>query len=244
MKCALITGSSGGIGASIAVTLAQQGYGIIINYNKNKEKGENLADIIQKSYNVPAIAVKCDVSNCEEVKAMFKLAQDNFGGVDVLVNNAGIAQQKLFTDITNEEWRTMMGTNLDSLFYCCKEALPYMISQKNGVIINISSMWGQVGASCEVHYSTAKAGVIGFTKALAKEVAPSGIRVNCISPGVVMTEMMKDFDEETLQELKEETPLQKLGTPKNIADAVAFLVSSKAEFITGQNLAVNGGFII
>lgn len=244
MKCALITGSSNGIGASIAVTLAQQGYGIIINYNKNKEKGENLADIIQKSYNVPAIAVKCDVSNCEEVKAMFKLAQDNFGGVDVLVNNAGIAQQKLFTDITTEEWRTMMGTNLDSLFYCCKEALPYMISQKSGVIVNISSMWGQVGASCEVHYSTAKAGVIGFTKALAKEVAPSGIRVNCISPGVVMTEMMKGFDEETLQELKEETPLQKLGTPKNIADAVAFLVSSKAEFITGQNLAVNGGFII
>ena len=138
----------------------------------------------------------------------------------------------------------MMGTNLDSLFYCCKEALPYMISQKKGVIINISSMWGQVGASCEVHYSTAKAGVIGFTKALAKEVALSGIRVNCVSPGVVMTDMMSCFDEETLQDLREETPLQKLGTPKNIADAVAFLASSKAEYITGQNLAVNGGFII
>ena len=244
MKCALITGSSSGIGASIAVTLAQQGYGIIVNYNKNKEKGENLASIITKSYNVPAIALKCDVADYEQVKAMFRLAQDNFGGVDVLVNNAGIACQKLFTDISTEEWRTMMGTNLDSLFYCCKEALPYMISRKKGVIINISSMWGQVGASCEVHYSTAKAGVIGFTKALAKEVAPSGIRVNCVSPGVVMTDMMNGFDEETLKELKEETPLQKLGTPKNIADAVAFLASSKAEFITGQNLAVNGGFII
>jgi len=244
MKCALITGSSGGIGASIAVNLAQQGYAIVINYNKNKEKGESLADVITKSYNVPSIAVKCDVSNYDEVKAMFKVAQDNFGGVDVLVNNAGIAQQKLFTDITPEEWHTMIGTNLDSLFHCCKEALPYMISQKSGVIINISSMWGQVGASCEVHYSTAKAGVIGFTKALAKEVAPSGVRVNCISPGVVMTNMMNGFDEETLQELKEETPMQKLGTPKNIADAVAFLASSKAEFITGQNLAVNGGFVI
>lgn len=244
MRCALITGSSGGIGASIAVTLAQQGYAIVINYNKNKEKGENLADVITKSYNVPSIAVKCDVSDYDEVKAMFKLAQDNFGGVDVLVNNAGIAQQKLFTDITPDEWHSMIGTNLDSLFYCCKEALPYMISQKKGVIINISSMWGQVGASCEVHYSTAKAGVIGFTKALAKEVAPSGVRVNCVSPGVVMTDMMSSFDEETLQDLKEETPLQKLGTPKNIADAVAFLVSSKAEFITGQNLAVNGGFIV
>lgn len=244
MKCALVTGSSGGIGAAIAVALAQQGYGIVINYNKNREKGENLAKIITESYNVPSVAIKCDVSDYEEVKAMFAQANADFGGVDVLVNNAGIAQQKLFTDITPEEWHTMMGTNLDSLFYCCKEALPYMISQKKGVIINISSMWGQVGASCEVHYSTTKAGVIGFTKALAKEVAPSGVRVNSISPGVVMTNMMSGFDEETLQELKEETPLQALGTPKNIADAVSFLASSRAEFITGQNLAVNGGFII
>lgn len=244
MRCALITGSSNGIGASIAVALAQQGYGIVINYNKSKEKAENLAQVLTKSYNVPVITVKCDVSDYEEVKAMFQIAGANFGGVDVLVNNAGIAQQKLFTDITVEEWHKMIGVNLDSLFYCCKEALPYMISRKNGVIVNISSMWGQVGASCEVHYSTAKAGVIGFTKALAKEVAPSGIRVNCVSPGVIMTDMMKDFDEETLKELKEETPLQVLGTPKNVADAVAFLVSSKAEFITGQNLAVNGGFII
>ncbi len=244
MRCALITGSSGGIGASIAVALAQQGYGIIINYNKSKERAENLADVLVKSYNIPAMAIKCDVSNYDEVKEMFRLAKAEFGGVDVLVNNAGIAQQKLFTDITVDEWHKMMGTNLDSMFYCCKEALPHMISQKSGVIVNISSMWGQVGASCEVHYSTAKAGVIGFTKALAKEVALSGIRVNCVSPGVVMTDMMRDFDEETLKELKEETPLQTLGTPKNIADAVAFLVSSKADFITGQNLAVNGGFII
>lgn len=244
MRSALITGSSGGIGASIAVALAQQGYGIIINYNKNKERGENLADVLTKSYNIPAMAIKCDVSDYNEVKEMFRIANAEFGGVDVLVNNAGIAQQKLFTDITVEEWDRMMGTNLNSLFYCCKEALPYMISRKRGVIVNISSMWGQVGASCEVHYSTAKAGVIGFTKALAKEVGLSGVRVNCVSPGVVMTDMMKDFDEETLEELKEETPLNKLGTPKNIADAVAFLVSSKAEFITGQNLAVNGGFII
>lgn len=164
--------------------------------------------------------------------------------VDVLVNNAGISSQKLFTDIKDDEWKKTIGVNLNGVFYCCKNVLPQMINRKSGVIINISSMWGEVGASCEVHYSASKAGVIGLTKALAKEVAPSGVRVNCIAPGVIMTDMMEDFDGETINELKAETPLGRLGTPEDIAAAALFLASDNASFITGQTLGVNGGFII
>lgn len=244
MKTALITGASGGIGSALAVAFAQQGYAVVLNYNNSEEKARRLADVITESYRVPALAVKCDVSDYTQVCNMFSVIEENFGGVDVLLNNAGISEQSLFTDITAEQWRRMMGINLDSVFYCCKSALPYMISKKSGVIINISSMWGQTGASCEVHYSTAKAGIIGLTKALAKEVGPSGVRVNAIAPGVVMTDMMSSFSEEDVCQLKDETPLQKLGTPKNIADAAVFLASQKAEFITGQILGVNGGFVI
>ncbi len=244
MKTVLVTGASRGIGASIAVAFAQQGFAVVINYNNSKVKAENLAKIILDSYKVPALAIKCDVSDYTQVQEMFNTVNDSLGGVDVLVNNAGISSQKLFTDLSPEDWKNTMSINLDSMFYCCKSALPYMVSKKSGVIINISSMWGQTGASCEVHYSTAKAGVIGLTKALAKEVAPSGIRVNCIAPGVIMTDMMSSFDEQTINDLKNETPLQKLGTPKNIADAAVFLASSRAEFITGQILGVNGGFVI
>lgn len=169
---------------------------------------------------------------------------EEIGSVDVLVNNAGISSQKLFTDITDDEWKKTIGVNLDAVFYCCKNALPHMIRQKSGAIINISSMWGEVGASCEVHYSASKAGVIGLTKALAKEVAPSGVRVNCIAPGVIMTDMMSDYDDKTINELKDETPLGRLGTPEDIAAAALFLASDDASFITGQTLGVNGGFII
>ena len=244
MKTALITGASGGIGSALAVAFAQQGYAVVLNYNNSEEKARRLADVITESYRVPALAVKCDVSDYTQVCNMFSVIEENFGGADVLLNNAGISEQSLFTDITAEQWRRMMGINLDSVFYCCKSALPYMISKKSGVIINISSIWGQTGASCEVHYSTAKAGIIGLTKALAKEVGPSGVRVNAIAPGVVMTDMMSSFSEEDVCQLKDETPLQKLGTPKNIADAAVFLASQKAEFITGQILGVNGGFVI
>lgn len=244
MKTALITGASGGIGSALAVAFAQQGYAVVLNYNNSEEKARRLADVITESYRVPALAVKCDVSDYTQVCNMFSVIEENFGGADVLLNNAGISEQSLFTDITAEQWRRIMGINLDSVFYCCKSALPYMISKKSGVIINISSMWGQTGASCEVHYSTAKAGIIGLTKALAKEVGPSGVRVNAIAPGVVMTDMMSSFSEEDVCQLKDETPLQKLGTPKNIADAAVFLASQKAEFITGQILGVNGGFVI
>lgn len=174
---------------------------------------------------------------------MFKNIRSQLGEVDVLINNAGVSNQKLFTDITDDDWRETLGVSLDGAFYCSREALPHMIRQKSGVIINISSMWGEVGASCEVHYSAAKAGIIGLTKALAKEVAPSGIRVNCIAPGVIMTDMMKSFDEETIEELRLETPLERLGTPDDIAEAAMFLASERASFITGQVLSVNGGFV-
>ncbi|MGN1131038.1 MAG: elongation factor P 5-aminopentanone reductase [Ruminococcus sp.] len=244
MKTALVTGASRGIGSAVAVALAQMGYAVVINYRKSKDRAENLAKVITDSYKVPALAVQCDVSDSEQVAKMFSTIKNQLGGVDVLVNNAGVSSQKMLTDITVDEWKNTIGVNLHGAFYCSKEALPYMISKKQGSIINISSMWGQVGASCEVHYSTAKAGLIGFTKALAKEVALSNIRVNAVTPGVVMTDMMESFDDDTIALLKEETPLQKLGTPKNIADAVAFLVSEKAEFITGQVLGVNGGFVI
>lgn len=245
MKSVLITGGSGGIGTALCVAFAQAGYNVAIHSHSKLDKAENLAGIINKSYGVDTLAVQADVADRKSVNEMFDVIDSTFGKIDVLVNNAGIAQQKLFTDITADEWKNMIGINLDGVFNCTQEALKrYMIKNHSGVVLNISSMWGQVGASCEAHYSAAKAGVIGLTKALAKEVGLSGIRVNCICPGVVMTDMMKNFDEQTINELKEETPLNTLGTPKDIADSAIFLCSDKAKFITGQVLGVNGGFVI
>lgn len=245
MKSVLITGGSGGIGTALCVAFAKCGYDVAIHSHSKLEKAKNLAEIIKKSYGVNAIAIQADVTDRKSVNEMFDVIDGTFGKIDVLVNNAGIAQQKLFTDITQSDWKNMIGVNLDGVFNCSQEALKrYMIKNHRGVILNISSMWGQAGASCEVHYSASKAGVIGLTKALAKEVGLSGVRVNCICPGVVMTDMMKDFDEQTISELKEETPLNILGTPKDIAESAVFLCSDKAKFITGQVLGVNGGFII
>lgn len=245
MKTVLVTGGSGGIGTAICVAFAQAGYNVIIHSHSKIEKSEKLADILKSSYRVNAIAVQANVANRDSVNKMFDEIDKNFDSVDVLINNSGIAQQKLFTDITSDDWKNMMGVNLDGVFNCSQEVLKrYMIKNHSGVILNISSMWGQVGASCEVHYSASKAGVIGLTKALAKEVGLSGVRVNCICPGVIMTDMMKDFDEETINELKEEAPLNALGTPKDIADSALFLCSDKSKFITGQILGVNGGFVV
>lgn len=187
---------------------------------------------------------KADVSKQDQVKAMFDFCMDRFGSIDVLVNNSGISYEGLITDMDEEDWDRIIDTNLKSVFLCSKEALKHMISNHSGKIINISSMWGQVGASCEVAYSASKAGMIGFTKALAKEVGPSGINVNAIAPGVIMTDMMKDFDQSDIDYLKDETPLMRLGQPEDIANLVSFLVSDKADFITGQVLASNGGFVI
>ena len=245
MENVLITGGTGGIGTAMCVAFAQTGANIAVHYNKNRKKAENLADVLRNSYGVNAVAVQADVANRDSVNAMFDKIDSELGGVDILINNAGIAQQKLFTELTQDDWKAMLGTDLDGVFNCTQEALKrFMLPNHSGVILNISSMWGQAGASCEAHYSAAKSGVIGLTKALAKELGLSNIRVNCIAPGVVMTDMMKDFDEQTIKELKEETPLNTLGTPKDIADAAVFLCSDKAKFITGQILGVNGGFII
>lgn len=245
MRTAVITGASGGIGTAIALAFAGEGCNVVLQYNKGKDKAEALAEKIQKEYGMIALPVQADISSSQSVKSFFDEVEAKLSNVDVLVNNAGIAQQKLFTDITDEDWHRMIGTNLDGVFYCSREVLKrFMIKNHSGVILNISSMWGQAGASCEVHYSAAKAGVIGLTKALAKEVGLSNIRVNCIAPGVVMTDMMKSFDEQTINELKEEAPLNMLGQPEDIAQTAVFLCSDKANFITGQVLGVNGGFII
>lgn len=243
VKTVLITGASRGIGAEIARQFALNSYNVAINYNKSTTSAELLKDEIIKNGGKAEI-FKADVSNYTEVKAMVEAVYSIFGFIDILVNNAGISQQILFTDITPEIWANMLNTNLTSVYNCCNAVLPKMISEHKGNIINIASMWGETGGSCEVHYSTAKAGVIGLTKALAKEVGLSNIRVNCVSPGVIMTDMMSTFTQETLDSLKEETPLNKLGSSLDIANAVLFLADDKSSFITGQVLGVNGGILI
>ena len=239
MSTAVITGSARGIGAAIAALFADLGYNVVINYNTSEKEALELKEKLGDK----AIAVKADVSTSEGAKLLFEKANEAFGGVDVLVNNAGIAQQKLFTDITQADYDRMFDCNVRSVFNCCQCALPYMIHNKYGRIINVSSMWGIVGASCEVHYSASKAAVIGMTKALAREVAPSGITVNCIAPGVIDTPMNKCFDEETMNALIEETPVGRIGTPEDAARAVLFFADEKSGFITGQILGVDGAFI-
>lgn len=235
----LITGASRGIGAACAALFAQHGWRVVIHYHKKEEAARAQA---QKCG--AALVVQADISQSAEVERAFSQIEAQLGTVDVLVNNAGIAAQGLLTDVTDADWNTMIGTNLSGAFYCCRRALPAMIAKKRGKIINISSIWGMVGASCEVAYSAAKAGLIGMTRALAKEVAPSGIQVNCVAPGVVDTDMMTDFSMEDRRALAEETPLGRLGTPEDIARAVWFLASPDADFMTGQVLSPNGGFVI
>lgn len=242
-KTVLITGASRGIGAEIARQFALNGYNVAINYNKSEQSAQLLKQEITENGGTAEI-FKADVSNYNEVVNMVESIYSTFEFIDILVNNAGIAQQILFTDITPEMWANMLNTNLTSVYNCCNAVLPKMISEHRGNIINIASMWGETGGSCEVHYSASKAGVIGLTKALAKEVGLSNIRVNCVSPGVVMTDMMSGFTQETLNSLAEETPLNKLGNSTDIANAVLFLADEKSSFITGQVLGVNGGILI
>ncbi len=242
-KTVLITGGSRGIGAEMARSFAKAGYNVAVTYRSSKEAAEKLENEI-RSLGGTIISICADSSVPTDMETAVNRAAEQFGKIDVLINNAGIAQQKLFTDITDRDWDKMIGTNLSGVFYACRQVLPQMISRKNGVIINVSSMWGEVGASCEVHYSAAKAGVIGLTKALAKEVGPSNIRVNCITPGVIKTDMLADFSNDDIKVLADETPLGRIGTPKDIAATALFLASDDASFITGQVLGVNGGFII
>ncbi|MBQ2736485.1 MAG: 3-oxoacyl-ACP reductase FabG [Clostridia bacterium] len=237
-KTAFITGGSRGIGAECVRIFSKNGYRVAFSY-LNSEK-----DALSLARECDALAIKSDVSVSEDITSAIKKATAELGKIDVLINNAGISQSALFTDITDEMWQKMINTNLSGAFYATRAVLPQMISRKSGVILNVSSMWGQVGASCEVHYSTAKAGLIGMTKALAKEVGPSGIRVNCVSPGVIDTDMNKSLTNEDLNALKSDTPLGKIGTPTDIAELLLFLADDKASFITGQDIGVNGGLVI
>ncbi len=238
-RTVLITGATGGIGLAIAEAFAENRDRVVIHYHTQKEKALELVSRLD----CESMAVCCDISNPLEVERMFRDIQSRFGDVDVLVNNAGIAQQKLMSDITIDDWDHMFDVNVRGCFLCSKSALPSMISKKYGKIINISSIWGICGASCEVHYSSAKAAVIGLTKALAREVGPSGITVNCICPGVIDTDMNSHLDDETLRELSDTSALCRIGKPSDIAQSVLFLSSTAADFITAQVIGVDGGFI-
>lgn len=233
MRTVLVTGGSGAIGAAICEELAKDS-DIIFTYNTSADKAAELEAKLH------CTAVKCDVSDPEDVKNLRDTVYKSYPKIDVLVNNAGISQIKLFTDITDYEWQNMININLNSAFYVTKAFLPKMISAKSGSIINISSVWGVHGASCEVHYSAAKAGLIGLTKALSKEVGPSGISVNCIAPGVIDTPMNAHLGEDDMKELIEATPLSKIGKPSDIAKLVRYLAES--EFVTGQTIGIDGGF--
>ena len=240
-KTVLITGAARGIGASCAKLFAKKGYRVAINYFKSKLKAEALLEKINQMGG-SSETFYADISNYDDVKKMHEEVENKLGAPDVLINNAGISQQKLFTDITLKEWDDMFDVNAKGVFICCKEFLPAMIRKKQGRIINISSIWGVLGGSCEVHYSASKAAIIGLSKALAKEVAPSNITVNCIAPGVISTDMMKIHSQETIKLLEKEIACQKLGRPEDVANAALFLASDEASYITGQVLNVDGGF--
>ncbi len=235
MKIILITGASRGIGRDIAINLASEGNKVIVNYLKSEEQAKSIENENIEIY-------KADVSKRMEVSEMVNYIIKKYGKIDVLINNAGIDEYKLFTDITDEDWNKMMNTNLYSTFCVSQEVVKNMIHEKYGCIINISSIWGIVGASCEVHYSVSKAGIIGLTKSLAKELGPSNIRVNSIAPGCIDTDMNKNLTTEEIKGIEDETPLGKIGKPLDITRCVKWLIED--EFTTGQIISPNGGWVI
>ena len=238
-KVVVVTGSSRGIGAEIVKELARLGHRVILNYNKSEQCAKDVENNLKKQgYTVDIF--KADVSKKDEAINLINFALDKYGKIDVLVNNAGISQSKLFTEITDEDWNDMINSNLNSAFYCTREAAKNMIHNKEGLIINISSIWGITGASMEVHYSTSKAGLIGFTKALAKELGPSNIRVNAIAPGIIDTDMNKEYSDEDIEEIKSEIPLNRIGSPVNIAKCVKWLIED--DYTTGEVISINGGW--
>lgn len=242
-KSVVITGASRGIGRACAVAFARCGYNVLIGYNQNKAAAEEtLAAVL--SFGVKGVIFAADISKQDEARRLISKAMYEFGCIDVLVNNAGIARANIMTDVTEKDFYDLFSLNVGGVYFVSQAAIPEMINAGGGKIINISSMWGQVGASMETLYSATKSAVIGLTKAMAKELAPSKINVNCVCPGVIDTDMNSCYDEKTMEDLRQRTPLERIGTAEDIAGSVLFLSSDNADFITGEVLSVNGGFVI
>lgn len=238
----LITGASHGIGKAAAERFAKEGCTLILNCRQSVEELSALEFYLKKNYSVDCISLIGDVSSPDFVKEMFEKTMERFGGIDILINNAGISHIGLLGDMSNEEWHRVMGINLDSVFYCCREAIPYMLSKKSGSIVNVSSVWGNIGASMEVAYSASKGAVNSFTKALAKELAPSNIRVNALACGVIDTEMNRMLSPEDKIELADEIPSGRFGTPEEVAH-LAWQIANAPSYMTGQIIGIDGGFI-
>lgn len=241
MKTVIVTGGSRGIGAAIVKELAKENYNVVLNYNNSGEAAKQIQKELEEQ-NIKIEIFKADVSKREEVKELVKFTLEKYKNIDVLINNAGIDQIKPFMDITDEDWNNIMQVNLNSVFYCSQEVLENMIHNKSGCIINISSIWGKIGASCEVHYSASKAAIDGLTKALAKEMGPSNIRVNSIAPGIIDTEMNKDLSKEDFNEIINQIPLGRIAKPEEIVKSIKWLIED--EYVTGQIISVDGGWNI
>ncbi len=239
MKTVLVTGGSRGIGKSIVQKFAENGYNVILNYSKSEEAAYRLSE----KYNNVKI-FKANISNKKQVQEMIDYATSEFKKIDILINNAGISSTGLLQDLSEEELNRIFSVNVNGTFFCTQLVLPQMIARHEGKIINISSVWGLVGASNEVAYSASKAAIIGFTKALAKEVGPSNIRVNCIAPGIVMTDMVSDYTVEEFDDIRSQIPLERIGSTEDISNLAYFLASDEADYITGQIISPNGGWVI
>ena len=238
MKTVLITGGSRGIGRAMVEIFSKEGYSVAFTYKNSENEAKSLAEA------TGALAIRADSASEEDALRAVKLAEEHLGGIGCLINNAGVSSFSLFTDLTLEDWNRFISVNLTGAFLYSKAVIPGMVHRKSGSIINISSMWGIVGSSCEVHYSTTKAALIGMTKALAKELGPSGIRVNAIAPGVIATDMNRALGEEDIAVLKDETPLMKIGSPLDVAKAALFLAGDGADFITGEVMNISGGYVM
>ncbi|MCI6925658.1 elongation factor P 5-aminopentanone reductase [Butyricicoccus porcorum] len=242
-KSVLITGAARGIGRACALKFAKEGWNVTACYARAQHAAQSLEEEIRQ-LGTQCRCVQADVTDSAAVHRLVLLAQAEFGTPDAVVCNAGMAQQKLFADITEDDWDTMFDVNVKGMYRVIREVLPQLLDRQAGSIVTVSSIWGQTGGSCEVHYSASKAAVIGMTKALAKELGLSGIRVNCVAPGVIDTDMNRMHGEDVMQELAEETPLGRNGTPEEVADVIYWLASEQSKFVTGQVLGVNGGFYI